>query len=99
MTCRIARASPCQLHVNAALCCACGSANLEMCATSRILGPHLCESCARSMGDRRVKVDIPVSRVAASITPSSGSRGISPYSPQHKFMKNESERMTGSSGA
>jgi hypothetical protein len=34
--------------MNLAFCCECGSADLEMCYTSKALGPHLCPICAQS---------------------------------------------------
>jgi hypothetical protein len=72
MTCRIARAFQCHPRTDMAMCCACGSANLEMCATSRILGPHLCETCIQSRIDRGVKMGMTVPQEGASITNSSG---------------------------
>jgi len=48
MTCRVARMSPNLLHIDLALCCECGSADLEVCHTSKALGPHLCPTCAQS---------------------------------------------------
>ena len=55
MTCRIARASHSHPYKDLAICCACGSANLEVCATSKILGPHLCENCTQSRVNCGVK--------------------------------------------
>jgi hypothetical protein len=49
MTCRVARLSPDLLRVNVAFCCECGSADLEVCYTSKALGPHLCQICALSV--------------------------------------------------
>jgi hypothetical protein len=49
MTCRVARLSQDLLRIDLAFCCECGSAELEVCFTSKALGPHLCQKCARSM--------------------------------------------------
>ena len=49
MTCRVARLSQDILRVGLVFCCECGSADLEMCHTSKALGPHLCQICAQSM--------------------------------------------------
>jgi hypothetical protein len=49
VTCRVARLSQDLLHVGLAFCCECGSADLEVCHTSKALGPHLCPICAQSM--------------------------------------------------
>ena len=57
MTCRIARSFQRHLCIDLAMCCACGSANLEVCSTSRILGPHLCASCTRSRVECWVDAD------------------------------------------
>jgi hypothetical protein len=48
MTCRVARLSPDLLRIDLVFCCECGSADLEMCSTSKALGPHLCTTCAQS---------------------------------------------------
>ena len=48
MTCRVARLSQDLLRIDLAFCCECGSANLEVCHTSKALGPHLCPICAQS---------------------------------------------------
>ena len=49
MTCRVARSSQYLLRIDLAFCCECGSAALEVCYTSKALGPHLCPICARYM--------------------------------------------------
>lgn len=48
MTCRVARLSQDLLRIDLAFCCECGSADLEMCYTSKAMGPHLCPFCAQS---------------------------------------------------
>ena len=48
MTCRVARLSQDLLRIDLAFCCECGSAGLEVCYTSKALGPHLCPTCAQS---------------------------------------------------
>ena len=47
MTCRVARMSQVLPLINMAFCCECSSADLEMCYTSKALGPHLCPICAQ----------------------------------------------------
>ena len=47
MTCHVARLSQDLFHRDLAFCCACGSADLEVCHTSKALGPHLCPTCAQ----------------------------------------------------
>jgi hypothetical protein len=49
VTCRVARLSQDLLRIDLAFCCECGSADLEVCYTSKALGPHLCPTCAQSM--------------------------------------------------
>lgn len=49
MTCRVARLSQDLLRIDLAFCRECGSADLEVCYTSKALGPHLCQTCAQSM--------------------------------------------------
>jgi hypothetical protein len=49
VTCRAARLFQDFLRIDLAFCCECGSADLEVCYTSKALGPHLCQTCARSM--------------------------------------------------
>jgi hypothetical protein len=49
VTCRVARSSQDLLRIDLAFCCECGSAALEVCYTSKALGPHLCPICAQSM--------------------------------------------------
>ena len=49
MTCRVARLSPDLLRINLVFCCECGSSDLEVCSTSKAMGPHLCQICAQSM--------------------------------------------------
>jgi len=49
MSCRVARLSQGILRIDLAFCCECGSAELEVCFTSKAMGPHLCQTCARSM--------------------------------------------------
>ena len=49
MTYRVARATSNLLLTDLAFCCECGSADLEVCYTSKALGPHLCQACAQSM--------------------------------------------------
>jgi len=48
VTCRVARLSQDLLCLDLACCCECGSADLEVCSTSKVLGPHLCPTCAQS---------------------------------------------------
>lgn len=48
MTCRVARSSQDHPRMDPAFCCECGSANLEVCRTSKTLGPHLCAMCTQS---------------------------------------------------
>ena len=48
MTCRVARLSQDLFCINLAFCCECGSADLEVCHTSKALGPHMCPICAQS---------------------------------------------------
>lgn len=48
VTCRVARLSEDLLRIDPAFCCECSSADLEMCFTSKALGPHLCPTCAQS---------------------------------------------------
>jgi len=48
VTCRVARVSQDLFRMDLAFCCECGSADLEMCHTSKALGPHLCPICAQS---------------------------------------------------
>ena len=47
MACRGARLSQEMFRRDLAFCCACGSADLEVCHTSKALGPHLCPTCAQ----------------------------------------------------
>lgn len=49
VTCRVARLSQDHPRMDLVFCCGCGSANLEMCYTSKTLGPHLCQAFAQSM--------------------------------------------------
>ena len=49
VTCRVARLSQDVLRIGLVFCCECGSADLEVCYTSKALGPHLCPICAQSM--------------------------------------------------
>ena len=49
MTCRVARLSQDLLRLELAFCCECGSADLEVCYTSKALGPHLCPICVQSL--------------------------------------------------
>jgi hypothetical protein len=49
VTCRVARLSQDLLRIDLAFCSECGSADLEVCYTSKALGPHLCQACAHSM--------------------------------------------------
>jgi hypothetical protein len=51
VTCRVARLTQDFLRIDLAFCCECGSANLEVCYTSKALGPHLCPTCAQSMAE------------------------------------------------
>jgi hypothetical protein len=48
VTCGVARLSPSLLHVDLVFCCQCGSGDLEVCYTSKALGPHLCPTCVQS---------------------------------------------------
>ena len=49
MTCGVARLFQDLLRVDLAFCCECGSGDLEVCYTSKALGPHLCPICVQSM--------------------------------------------------
>ena len=49
MTCGVARLSQDLLWIDLAFCCECGSGDLEVCYTSKALGPHLCPICLQSM--------------------------------------------------
>ena len=49
MTCRVARSSQNLPLIDLVFCCECGSAELEVCYTSKALGPHLCQICALSI--------------------------------------------------
>jgi hypothetical protein len=58
MTCRIARSFH-RLHdMDLFRCCACGSAKLEVCSTSKIMGPHLCSTCTHSRVERHVELSM-----------------------------------------
>ena len=48
MTCGVARFPQNIFRVDLAFCCECGSGNLEVCYTSKALGPHLCPTCVQS---------------------------------------------------
>ena len=48
MTCRVARSFQDRLCLDPVFCCECGSADLEVCYTSKALGPHLCPTCVQS---------------------------------------------------
>ena len=48
MTCRVARFPQNLFRVDLVFCCECGSGNLEVCYTSKALGPHLCPTCVQS---------------------------------------------------
>jgi len=48
VTCRVARLSQDLLRIDLVFCCECGSSDLEVCYTSKALGPHLCPACAQS---------------------------------------------------
>ena len=48
MTCRVARSFQDRLRIDLTFCCECGSADLEVCYTSKALGPHLCPICTQS---------------------------------------------------
>ena len=48
MTCRVARSFQDRPRIDLVFCCECGSADLEVCYTSKALGPHLCPICALS---------------------------------------------------
>jgi ribosomal protein S27E len=49
MACRVARSSQDRSHFDPVSCSECGSTNLEVCHTSKTLGPHLCAICAQSV--------------------------------------------------
>ncbi len=49
VTCRVARLSQDHLRLDLVFCSKCGSANLEVCYTSKTLGPRLCSTCVGSM--------------------------------------------------
>jgi len=84
MTCRIARASHSHPYKDLAICCACGSANLEVCATSKILGPHVCESCAQFRIDRGMTMGMTGPQEGASITTSTGVSGDHALQTEHR---------------
>ena len=48
VTCRVARFPQNLFRVDLVFCCECGSGDLEVCYTSKALGPHLCPTCVRS---------------------------------------------------
>ena len=48
MTCQVARSPHNLLRIDFAFCCECGSADLEVCYTSKALGPHLCPTCTQA---------------------------------------------------
>ena len=48
MGCRVARSYQDLFRIDLAFCCECGSADLEVCHTSKALGPHLCPTCGQS---------------------------------------------------
>ena len=48
MTCGVARFPQTIFRLDL-VCCACGSADLEVSYTSKTLGPHLCPICAQSI--------------------------------------------------
>ena len=53
MACRAARLSqdlPLRT-IDLVFCCECGSSDLEVCYTSKTLGPHLCPTCIQSKVD------------------------------------------------
>ena len=58
MTCRIARSFHPLHDVDLVRCCECGSAELEMCATSKIMGPHLCSTCIHSRVERHEELSM-----------------------------------------
>jgi hypothetical protein len=51
VTCRVDRLSQDLLRIDLAFCCECGSADLEVCFTSKSMGPHLCSICAQSKSE------------------------------------------------
>ena len=56
VTCGVARLSQDLFRVDLAFCCECDSGDLEVCYTSKALGPHLCPTCAWSkVGCRKQK--------------------------------------------
>ena len=48
MTCRVARSFQDLFHIDLAFCCECGSAAIEVCYSSKALGPLLCPTCTLS---------------------------------------------------
>lgn len=84
MTCRIARAAQGHSYKSLAVCCACGSANLEVCATSKILGPHVCESCAQSRDDRGTKMGMTGPQEETSNQTSTGVSGDRALQTEHR---------------
>lgn len=50
MTCRVARLSPDLplIRMDLVFCCEGDSSDLEVCYTSKNLGPHLCPACTQS---------------------------------------------------
>ena len=63
MTCGVARLSPNLLRVELVFCCECGSGDLEVCYTSKALGPHLCPTCVQSKIGCGVAERMPQSRM------------------------------------
>ena len=48
MTCGVARLPQNLSRVDLVFCSECGSGDLEVCYTSKALGPHLCPMCVQS---------------------------------------------------
>ena len=59
VTCRVARFPQNLFRVDLVFCCECGSGDLEVCYTSKALGPHLCPTCVQSKVECGVAESMP----------------------------------------
>ena len=59
MTCGVARLPQNLFRVDLVFCCECGSGDLEVCYTSKALGPHLCPTCVQSKVECGVAESMP----------------------------------------
>lgn len=67
MTCGVARLPQNLFRVDLVFCCECGSGDLEVCYTSKALGPHLCPTCVQSKLECGVAESMPRSRMAGQL--------------------------------